>query len=400
MTSDLQADAPSTGTAASAHVFRVDIWHFILWSRYKARVFTALSQEARAAGADFRFFQFATTDLTRRGQGDSDLAEHNYPYQLLFPGSFEDVPLWRVMLKSAWLVWRSEADLIVLQCYNRPEYWLQLFVGRLRGKRMAVFCDATVHDHRQKPLKLFAKRLFLSLCSGTMGYGERSVAYARFLGMPPERTWVRCQSPALSERYSPEAALQARLANVGELARPRFLYVGRLVDIKRVDVLIRAFALVKATMPDATLRIVGDGANRIALQRLAASLGVEGGVNFDGTLFDDALWAEYSGADFLVLPSVSEPWGLVVNEALSFGCPVLVSENCGCIPEMVADGETGFAFRTDDVEDLAVKMRRAIDVFSDRQGTARACIARAGLYTPQRSARQIYEACAAMAAAS
>jgi glycosyltransferase involved in cell wall biosynthesis len=61
----------------------------------------------------------------------------------------------------------------------------------------------------------------------------------------------------------------------------------------------------------------------------------------------------------LVLPSYSEPWGYVVNESLSYGCPVVVSDRCGCVPELVVDGVTGFAFTAGNIEALSAAMLAA-----------------------------------------
>lgn len=379
---------------------RVDIWHFILWSRYKARVFSALWRVAQSHGADFRFFQFATTDSTRRSLGDADPSVHDYPYTLLFEGSFEDVPAWRMMLCSGLAVWNSKADIIVLQCYNKPEYWLQLLLGKLHGKRMVVFSDATVFDNPQTKMKRLLKRTFFSLCSGAICYGERSVAYVRSLGMAPDRIWVRCQAPALPQDYSAAAALRDRLGVPASPQCPRFLYVGRLISIKRVDVLIKAFSKVRAELSNAHLQVVGDGPERSALEALTNSLRLANAVSFCGVRVDESLWQEYLRADVLVLPSDSEPWGLVVNEAMSFGCPAIVSERCGCAPEMVVPGKTGFIFRASDEADLAVKLLESRMAFAERSVTAEACIAQASLYTSERSAQQIYDACMGVSALS
>jgi glycosyltransferase involved in cell wall biosynthesis len=101
----------------------------------------------------------------------------------------------------------------------------------------------------------------------------------------------------------------------------------------------------------------------------------------------------------MVLPSRQEPWGLVVNEALSYGCPVVVSDACGCVPELVRDGVTGFVFPTGDVEALSAAMHRAIALNDDRVGTARHCLELISLYTPERAAAEILKGCGQMVGA-
>ncbi|NDB75533.1 MAG: glycosyltransferase, partial [Verrucomicrobia bacterium] len=69
----------------------------------------------------------------------------------------------------------------------------------------------------------------------------------------------------------------------------------------------------------------------------------------------------YAAADFLVLPSVSETWGLVVNEAMACGLPAIVSETVGCAPDLVTEGETGFTFPTGSEAGLMASLRRCVE---------------------------------------
>jgi glycosyltransferase involved in cell wall biosynthesis len=95
----------------------------------------------------------------------------------------------------------------------------------------------------------------------------------------------------------------------------------------------------------------------------------------------------------LVLPSHSEPWGLVVNEALSYGCPVVASDHCGCVPELVKEGVTGFSFETGNVAALAKAMRAVMALSRDRERTAHHCLEAIAQYTPRKAAEQIYDGC-------
>jgi glycosyltransferase involved in cell wall biosynthesis len=145
------------------------------------------------------------------------------------------------------------------------------------------------------------------------------------------------------------------------------------------------------THSKARLVIVGRGPEEERLKALATELALGESIEFAGSKFDDALVAEYARATCFVLPSKSEPWGLVVNEALSYGCPVVVSQRCGCVPELVIDGVTGFTFEWGDAQDLATKML-AVTAMETRT-TAVSCIAHIGKFTPEAAARAILEGC-------
>jgi glycosyltransferase involved in cell wall biosynthesis len=95
----------------------------------------------------------------------------------------------------------------------------------------------------------------------------------------------------------------------------------------------------------------------------------------------------------LVLPSHSEPWGLVVNESLSFGCPVVVSNACGCVPDLVINGVTGYWFDAGDVGALVAALKAVTRLAADRAGVARKCLEVISVFTPERAAAQILDGC-------
>jgi glycosyltransferase involved in cell wall biosynthesis len=99
----------------------------------------------------------------------------------------------------------------------------------------------------------------------------------------------------------------------------------------------------------------------------------------------------------LVLPSHSEPWGLVVNESLSYGCPVVVSSACGCVPHLALDGLTGFSFEVGNVDALRRALVALMQLSVDRKTVARNCLEVIANYTPERSATQILDGCLRMA---
>jgi len=142
------------------------------------------------------------------------------------------------------------------------------------------------------------------------------------------------------------------------------LFVGRLVEWKGVDTLIRSMTLVRKAIPDSMLTIVGEGPFRDSLQRLVQDAGLTYAVRFYGRATDDDLKKLYDSAAVFVLPSrryqglVMEGLGVVLLEAMSHGVPVIGS-NVGGIPDIIIDGETGFLVpeqRSDVLADRIVRM--------------------------------------------
>ena len=136
-----------------------------------------------------------------------------------------------------------------------------------------------------------------------------------------------------------------------------FLYVGRLVKIKNVDTIIRAFS--KLDQNKNALVIVGDGEEKVSLMNLANQLAVN--VEFTGRLEGDALNAWYNIAHCFVLASYKEPFGAVTNEALLAGCISIISNKAGssCLIE---ENKNGFLFDPMDTEQLTRIMRQVSSV--------------------------------------
>jgi glycosyltransferase involved in cell wall biosynthesis len=371
--------------------FAVDIWHNILWSKYKGAVFSEMHQEAINRGIDIRFFQIAETENNRRVLSTVDLVYHQYPYRLISKGAYEDIPLLRLTADLFWSVLRSRADIIVLAGYHKIEYWAQLVAARLGNKKVMVFCEATYLDRPRQSLKDRLKRLFFRNCDGFLCYGQRSKQYLIDLGAPEKKIYVGCHAASTSIDYGAAEALVRRGALLAAGPDPTILYVGRFAPEKNIRTLLDAFARLAAANPAVKLRLVGDGPERQSLQTAVSDLGLLEAVSFVGSLSGPLLFDEYSKAAVLVLPSSSEAWGLVVNEALSYGCPVVVSDNCGCVPELVVEGVTGFSFAPFDVENLEEKLYLALSPQFQRLEVARACVQLMSDFTAKNAAISIVD---------
>jgi len=139
----------------------------------------------------------------------------------------------------------------------------------------------------------------------------------------------RCQAAALPHSYDAKSVLasyQARNEKPPEVFR--FLYVGRLSIEKGLNDLLDAFLQIRAKRDDVKLDLIGAGPLRDELIARVAKLNLQDTVSFLGAKSMDAIGELFLQSAALVLPSHSEPWGLVVNESLSYGCPVVVSNVC------------------------------------------------------------------------
>jgi glycosyltransferase involved in cell wall biosynthesis len=136
--------------------------------------------------------------------------------------------------------------------------------------------------------------------------------------------------------------------------RVHVTYVGRLVDIKGIEDLVCAFAVLDHdAYAEWKLTVVGDGPMREKLRALAAE---DRRVRFVGALPYEALGQHMLQCDVLVLPSTTEPWGLVVNEALGLGLYVIASDRVGAADDLLVDG-AGKVFPAGDIDALSQALR-------------------------------------------
>ncbi len=142
------------------------------------------------------------------------------------------------------------------------------------------------------------------------------------------------------------------------------LAVGRFIQLKKYDVLIKAWK----DMPDnCVLYIIGGGEEKESYERLIKESGVKNIVLMDFML-PEKLSEYFCAADMFVHPSSTETWGLVINEAMAKGCPVISTDRCVAAIELITDGENGFIIKVGDVEQLRKKMCEVLfnDLFREK----------------------------------
>jgi glycosyltransferase involved in cell wall biosynthesis len=372
----------------------VRIYHNNLWARYKGAIFSKIFANSSASGVSTAFVQVGETDLYRKDMGGVDHSYHQYPYNLLFVGSYDQIPPYKLIASLSADLIKNPSDLVILPGYHRLEYWVMLIICILRRRRRAVFCDSTTFDRAKSPWKEKAKAIFFRHCDGVFCYGSRSKQYVTSYGIDPQKIYEGCQAAALAHDYD-AAAIQSYYGSnsFSSASSSKFIYVGRLAKHKGLLDLLDAFRRIREQNPEATLDLVGSGSLEEELRQKVRRFGIESAVAFLGMKTPEDIGRLLVSSAAMILPSHTEPWGLVVNEALSFGCPVVVSNVCGCVPELVRDGVTGYSFPAGDVDALANAMLSAARLSKDRREVARRCMDVIANFTPERAATQILRGC-------
>jgi glycosyltransferase involved in cell wall biosynthesis len=197
------------------------------------------------------------------------------------------------------------------------------------------------------------RRLLLPRADGFFALGEPARDYLISQGVELDRISVVPQSIDVEEwnRLRPPQSRSSLRAELGLLSIT-FLLVGRLVERKGIDRFIKAWAALSSSMTSkATALIVGAGELGTELSALSQRLGTRNLV-FVGSLNSSELAKYYTACDVLVFPSLEDVWGMVVNEALLFGMPVLGSVHAGAVQQLVYEKETGHVFDPNDIPEF------------------------------------------------
>jgi glycosyltransferase involved in cell wall biosynthesis len=235
-----------------------------------------------------------------------------------------------------------------------------MIAAKALGIPVLLRAESWLHDRSRSRVKLFAKRLFFAalryFVDAVLPIGTRNAEYwTEYLGkrfpafmMPYAVDNDYFASRALKAKDS-RAALQAELGL--EPGRPVILFASKLQERKHCDQLLEAFLQIETAEPKPYLLIVGDGEMRASLEKRAQESGTDA-VIFAGFRNQSELPRLFDLSTVFVLPSRHEAWGLITNEAMAAGLPVIVSDDVGCAVDLVQNNVNGFVYPVGDVAAL------------------------------------------------
>lgn len=294
------------------------------------------------------------------------LSEPDYPLEILF-----DAPPGNSVAEAAAVtraLERIRPDTVFVLGYARQFARAVSRYALKTGVPSVLISDSTPREGRTGWVAAFIKRLIVGGHNSAFVAGTPQARHMAWLGMPPERIFIGYD--VVDNDYI------AAAADAGREGRPQvapFLCVSRLVWQKNLHRLIDAFAAFARAVPDSrrALHIAGYGPLREQLEDHIKSVGLEGRVVLLGGVPYEEMPLRYAHAAAFILASHSEPWGLVVNEAMAAGLPVAISAAAGCVEDLVKHGHNGYVFEPEDVP----AMTRAITAL-DRDANMRTVMSR------------------------
>jgi glycosyltransferase involved in cell wall biosynthesis len=250
----------------------------------------------------------------------------------------------------AWHLFRFQPDLVISNELGFRSM-IALAYGTAFRKPVWLWWGGTLHSERHTGrLKRALRRVFTLWANRWITYGQAATDYLLHLGLKRDRI-LQSQNAIDEERFKASADAAWTIN-----PRPVVLYTGQLIERKGVGLLLDAAASVQQRGHEFSLLLVGNGREKGALERRARDLGLKN-VHFRPAQSAEKMPSVYRSADLLVLPTLEDIWGLVANEAILSGIPVLCSKYAGCASELFTSESI---FSPKDLNEFAQKLEMGV----------------------------------------
>src|SRR6266581_5321900 len=329
-------------------------------------------------------------------------ASSRYHKISLFSEAAEHYPASRQRREAfRWALEQAKPDVVAVNGWNNFGSLIAANSCVRRGIPMVVMSESARQDEPRIWWKEMIKRRIVDLYSAALVGGQRHVEYLVELGMPRDSifTGYDVVDNAYFRRRAEEVRSQkSDVRKQYGLSENYFLASARFIEKKNLPTLIRAYAAYRQKSeasgnPPWDVVLLGDGPLREALNSQLSTLNLHAHVHLPGFKPYDELPVYYALAKAFVHASTTEQWGLVVNEAVASGLPVIVSDRCGCVPELVQDN--GFTFDPTNEHELASRLFEIASLSGcERQRLADASYRIAANFAPDRFGEGLKQAAA------
>ena len=265
------------------------------------------------------------------------------------------------LYRGLWKVLRREHPSRIIVAGFSPATIKTFFWSLLKGTAFYIWSGTISRGNRNASLhRKILRKALISRAAGFIAYGSLAKKYLEDLGADPVRITVA--NNAVDTDFFSNRTDEIREMQAGKEPKLfNFIYIGYLVPRKKVDKVIKAAEMLSKRRTDFIVTIVGDGESRAALEGACAKAGLCGIVRFEGYHQKEDLPAFLANADAFLFQTGYDIWGLVLNEAMAAGLPVIASVNAGATCDLIIDGETGFSADFDDTVKVVERMEWLMD---------------------------------------
>ena len=282
---------------------------------YKVNLYNELSKKLNI------FVIFISNETNEKRASDfSSLASSTFEYSVLSNNAFQNRNKFTSLCKLFSIVRKKSYKKLLLSGWDLPEFWMLAFL--LPNKKNCLALESTVLESNTGGIKGTIKKAYLTMINTVFASGDLHVELLKELKY----------KKVIKVTKGVGIINKPPFKRKKKVYEKKFLFIGRLSKVKNLEILINVFN----DLPEHKLTIIGDGDEKQYLKSIANT-----NVIFLKPIENSKLYYEFQKNDIFILPSISETWGLVVEEALYFGLPVIVSKNCGS-SELIKDNVNGF----------------------------------------------------------
>ncbi len=327
-------------------------------THYRIPLFNEISKELRSMGILLKVL-FCHLKTGRRKHWKINFQKIDFEYRFLnavwvyikgreFSGTY----MLPIILSS------EKPDLIICTGFSIPSIIAHIYC-RLKQIPYIIWSGAFGNDLERNPVRKKVRKLLTKRAAAYIAYGNLAKEYLKTLGTDKKEVFIAMNTVdthffEIKDKVLNSEVSQARMEHFS--STKNILYVGDLIKRKGVDFLIRAINELNKQHSDFCLHLVGDGPERQKLEEYCQNRQIHGKVYFWGHKSQKELLQMFTISDIFVFPTLFDPWGLVLNEAMAAGLPVIASKYAGATYDLVEDGVNGFVVDPYDVGDMANKI--------------------------------------------
>ena len=281
---------------------------------------------------------------------------YSYPYKLLFDDYIENIPTYKKIWEVSKFIVEYKPDIVNVNGWGIDgSITFSIILSFILRKKIVISNESTFNDRKRIFIKEYLKKILAKLADGFIVFGKSSEDYILKLGGGKSKI-IENKAAIVDDEEILKIFLENKkipFKKTEITTDKNFIFVGRLIDVKNLPFFISVFQKIKSEKKtDWGLIIVGNGSEQEKITNIVKHQ------PDDIFLFDAVDWQTvpkfFTRANCLVLPSYSETWGLVVNEAMICGLSIIVSDQVGCKDDLI-DGN-GYVFESNNAESLEKAM--------------------------------------------
>jgi len=296
---------------------------------YKVNLYNELAKKLNI------FVVFVSDESKFKRSADfSSLKNVHFEHTVLSNKAFQNrskLKILKTLCKLFSVIRTNQYKRILLDGWDLPEFWMVALMSP--NKKNCLALESTVIESITDGIKGIVKKAFLSMINIVFASGNLHVELLKKLNYT--KTINITKGVGIINKPAFE--------NKNKIYEKKFLFIGRLSKVKNLEMLINVFN----DLPEHKLTIIGHGEDEKHLKSIANK-----NILFLGPIENSKLKSEFQKNNVFILPSIREPWGLVIEEALYFRLPVIVSENCGA-SELIIRNSNGFIINPSDKENIS-----------------------------------------------